>query len=372
MSGELEVIDQQNAVAVFTTLNGIKPYLEKIKQHAKEELDVILKDFDINNESHRKKIISLSYKVKRSKKFIDDVGKKLKDEMMQNIKPIDPNRKLSRDFLDDLANNIRKPVTEFEENERKRIQNIIGRLDALNEIIYKIDLSTLDSNQLKEYEHLVSNTKITDDLGEYKEKIELAKIKSGNVLVAEQKRREEEEKQRLIEEARAKEEQERLRKEREERIRAEAIARAKAEAEAKARIEAERIEREKQRAIELAERMEREKKEAERRARILAERAKQERLEAEARAKREAELAEQRRLHDIERAKQEEILRARAEAERIKAEKARRLADIEHKRKINNEILQDIIHVVDVSEAKAKEFIIAVSRGKIRNIKVEY
>ena len=136
---------------------------------------------------------------------------------------------------------------------------------------------------------------------------------------------------------------------------AERIAREKAEAEEKARLEAERIAREKAEAEEQArleaERIAREKAEAEEKARLEAERIAREKAEAEEKARLEAER--------IAREKAEAEEQARLEAERIAAEekaRAEELARIEEERKALEEAeLKERIRVAEEARQAAEK-----------------
>lgn len=142
----------------------------------------------------------------------------------------------------------------------------------------------------------------------------------------------------------------------------EALAR-KEEEEAQRRVRDEEV---RQQAILDAQRQAEEKErsakaEAERRiaeAKAEAECAKREAAEAQARAKAEYEQKERERL---------------AEEQRIKDEAARRAADIEHKRQINNEILTDMADVlIEIPVMYYKAIVAAIAKGEIRHITINY
>lgn len=78
---------------------------------------------DISSAKGRAAIVSLAYDVARSKTFIDDMGKKVKEKYQSIIKPIDAERKKVRDELDALKDQVRKPVTDWEiEQERTKAE----------------------------------------------------------------------------------------------------------------------------------------------------------------------------------------------------------------------------------------------------------
>ena len=118
-------------------------------------------------------------------------------------------------------------------------------------------------------------------------------------------------------------------------------------------MERQRIEREQKEQAELAERQQREA--AEREARLIAEKE-----EAELRAQQAAVMERQR----IEREQA-----AKEEADR-KAEEAR-LANVEHMRSINQEILNKLC-AIGLDEGQAKAVITAIARNQIPNVSIKY
>lgn len=149
--------------------------------------------------------------------------------------------------------------------------------------------------------------------------------------------------------AEKKAEQERLRIAREEEIKRQAAEQARIDAERKALAEIEAAARREAEAKAATERAEREKQEALERA----EREKQAAIEAE---RRKAEAAEQARLAEIQRQKDEEI---------------KRRADIDHRKRINNESLQELIKT-GISEECAMNCIKAIASGKTTHLKIIY
>ncbi|WP_340611108.1 cell envelope biogenesis protein TolA [Xenorhabdus bharatensis] len=248
MTNELVVIDQATALDLFTAPDKVQQLIERIKQKSNEER--IGLSTDVSVAKNRKALASLAYKVTQTKTYIDKSGKEVVDELKALPKKVDAARKLFRDELDALSDEIRQPVTEWEEAEKSRIE--------AEELAKRIALDYEDALQMNELYDL------------------------------------------------RKAEEERKRKEHEEELKRQAAEQARIEAEQKAQREieearqaTERAEREKQEAIEQALR---EAKEAQERA----EREKQAAVEAE---RRKLEEEEKTRLAEIERQKQEELNR---------------------------------------------------------------
>lgn len=95
-------------VAVVFSESGMIKLLEEIETKAISHVP------DITSEQGRKDIASLAYKVTRSKTLIDDLGKEVVSDWKKKAKTIDGHRKIARDFLDNLKDKVRQPLTEWE------------------------------------------------------------------------------------------------------------------------------------------------------------------------------------------------------------------------------------------------------------------
>jgi len=112
---ELINIKQLDIADVFKE-GGAIPILEKIREIALKDLPK-----DAETKESRDFIKSRAYAVARSKTTLDNAGKDLKQGWMDKCKLVDNERKVITHSLDELKNEIRKPVTEWEEAEQKRI-----------------------------------------------------------------------------------------------------------------------------------------------------------------------------------------------------------------------------------------------------------
>ncbi len=306
------IIQKENALEVFTSPK-LDEYLQRISD---EYLNFV---GDIETVAGRKQIASKAYEVAKEKTRIDAIGKTLVEDWKKKSSLVDASRKKARDFLDELKDKVRKPVTDWEAEEEKRIQ--------AERDLAELELAWEDA--IKENEFFDKQKDI--------ERRELA-IKKAEEEKAEKERKELEEKIRLEREARiAKEAKEKAEREAIEQI--EAAKRATIEAELKAKLDKERVERE---AKELAEKNEREK------------------LEAVERAKKE----------EIERQRKEQEEKDRKElAEKVAAElKAKNL---QHQKKINREALEGF-KVNGFEEKQAIEIITLIAKNKIPNISIKY
>lgn len=309
---DLVVIEKTNALAVFTNQEQLDPLIEAIEKEARSLVP------DLSTKKGRDAIASMAHKVARSKTYIDNAGKDLVAELKALPKQIDESRRLVRERLDALKDEVRRPLTEWEaEQERIKAEEA---MNAMHE------------------EALVMNAEF--------DRQRAAKIEADHemaLLMNEKIDREREEARQKAEQAK-REHEERIKREAEEKARREADEAAKREIEAAAAREREAT---------LA------KERAEREAKELAEKAERDRIAAEEKAKREKEEAIQR-----ERAAAEDREQARlAEEKRIKDEEARREANIAHQKKINNAAMA-ILMSTGLSEAAARECVCAIVKNQ--------
>lgn len=307
--------------------------------------------------------------------MVDEHGKDLVSAEKARLALIDADRKKWRDKCDALRDEIRQPLTDWENAEKQRLEthdsNIslmkcLANVDGLHSDLIKI--------RLDESEKIA----IGDEWQEFANKAAIAKdatIKALKTSLAARLHYEAEqaELERLRQEA-----IESARLERERLIAENAARQAKEEAERLARAEFERTERA---------RIEAENKQAQ----LLrdAELAKQRELDAIEKAKREAEQAKLREQAAIdaakEAAKRAEIEKAQAieneknraiaqtlrEKQQQEAEDAARLANVNHRKKINNETLKSFVDN-GVSEECAKTVMGLIAKGLIKNVSIAY
>jgi hypothetical protein len=346
----LVVLEPTTALAVFTEPNKVDPILAQIKK--------IVAEFqpDTATAKGRAEIASIAHKVARSKTYLDGIGKDLVDQYKEIPKKIDANRKRIRDELDALKDEVRRPLTEWEEAEKARVQGIKDRISD----IYKHAAQPHDSVMVGLAIRNVEGIAIDDSWQEFAAEAAQVKDKTLADLRAclEQRLKAESEAaelKRLREEA-AKREQ----AERESKIAKEAAAKAKAEAEAKAAREKAEAERKAKEERDAAERRELGLK-------LAAERAEREKREAIEKAERDAQaaiLAAQRQRDEDERRRQEEVARANAEADR-------RAADLANRERIHNEI-RDFLMSEGLPQSNAAAVVSLLSTGSIPHVEVRY
>jgi hypothetical protein len=107
--------DKVSAVAVFTK-DGIRPLIDHVKNSVK---DIVV---DASTPKGREEGIALAFQVTKSKTLISKAGKKFTEESRKLIKTVNNAVKIAEEELTALAKEKRKPVTDWEESEAKRIE----------------------------------------------------------------------------------------------------------------------------------------------------------------------------------------------------------------------------------------------------------
>lgn len=96
------------------------------------ESQVRAEAFEIQSEEGRERVKSIAYKIARSKTILDDMGKEHVAEIKKQAGAIDAERRGLRDRLDALKEEVRGPLTKWEEDEANRIS---GHENALALIV---------------------------------------------------------------------------------------------------------------------------------------------------------------------------------------------------------------------------------------------
>lgn len=143
---ELIKVEIKNPMDLFTVPGKVDPLLKAIQEEVKKH------EPDISTATGRKEIISLASKVAKSKTYLDDMGAALVEDMKKQVKVVDGSRKKIRDFLDELKEETRKPVTDWENAEKARVanheKNVLDLIDLGRSVVqgYKLGLDTLKTN----------------------------------------------------------------------------------------------------------------------------------------------------------------------------------------------------------------------------------
>lgn len=329
---DLVVIEKSSAMAVFTNNEQLDPIIEKIEKEARSLVP------DVSTKKGRDAIASMAHKVARSKTYIDNAGKDLVAELKALPKQIDESRRIARERLDALKDEVRRPLTEWEaEQERIAAEKAAEEERLRIEAEEKAAAEALKKQRESDHEMaLLMNDAFDREVAEKKAEAERQRIAHEEELkrqAAEQAKREAEEKA-AAELAAAKKREE------------DAIA-ARAQAELLAKQERERAEYAAAAAVARAEREKQEAIEAEKR-----------KAQEEAdRIKREAEAKEAARL---------------AEEKRIADEKAKREADVKHRKAVGTEIVNALTANTSISREQAIEVLKALMDGLVPRTQINY
>ncbi|MBC5036511.1 hypothetical protein [Klebsiella variicola] len=318
---DLVVIEKKNAMAVFTNNDQLDPLIEAIEKEARSLVP------DVTTKKGRDAIASMAHKVARSKTYIDNAGKDLVAELKALPKQIDESRRVVRERLDALKDEVRRPLTEWEaEQERIKAEEAMNALHAealaMNEEFDRKLAARIESDHEMA---LLMNDAFDREQADKAAEAERQRIAH------------EEEIKRLAAAAAAREVEQRAQREREEAAHREAVLKAQAEQAERDRIAAEQ------------------KAEADKQAAIEAERRKAQ--EEADRIRREAEQREQARL---------------AEEKRKADEQARREADVKHRKAVGVEVVKALVANTSLTRDQAIEVLTAVKDGRIPHTGISY
>lgn len=318
---DLVVIEKKNAMAVFTNNDQLDPLIEAIEKEARSLVP------DVTTKKGRDAIASMAHKVARSKTYIDNAGKDLVAELKALPKQIDESRRVVRERLDALKDEVRRPLTEWEaEQERIKAEEAMNALHvealAMNEEFDRQLAARIESDHEMA---LLMNDAFDREQADKAAEAERQRIAH------------EEEIKRLAAAAAAREVEQRAQREREEAAHREAVLKAQAEQAERDRIAAEQ------------------KAEADKQAAVEAERRKAQ--EEADRIRREAEQREQARL---------------AEEKRKADEQARREADVKHRKAVGTEIVKALLANTSLTRDQAIEVLTAVKDGRIPHTGISY
>ncbi|WP_407223579.1 coiled-coil domain-containing protein [Enterobacter roggenkampii] len=313
--------------------NGLDKFLEQIREGVNEVPD-------LTTAKGRARIASLAAQVSRSKTAVEKPGRDYLKRLKEQPKVVEAELRRFVTECDQLRDEVRRPLTEWEDAEKARTESLQQRLVDLRALADVIDTvgNYLPSADIQARIQEAKSVELDDSWQERTAEAGVAKESTiqqleASLAVAQKREHEAAELERLRKEA-----EEKARLEREEAIRREAAEQAKRDAEAKAQAEIDAAARREAEARAAVEKAEQEKNDA-----IAAERRRQEEAET-------ARLAEQKRIAD---------------------EEARRAADKEHRRTINRQAIADLIES-GLSQEMAEKALIAIASGKVSAVSIKY
>lgn len=343
---------------LFTNESEFDKLLNKIEAAVKNHVA------DVTTKKGREAIGSLARKVSSTKVVLDNAGKDLTEGWRTQTKSVNDARNRIKDKLDALRDQVRQPLTDWENAEKARLEGHEQRLQRLQAIASTgFGQTTAQLNALKD--ELTAQDMSADAWDEFHGKASImhgAAVDTISRLITDAEKREAE-----------KAELEALRAEKEERDR---IDREKAELERLDREAKENEERERQaeekRLKDIADAEARAREQAEIEAKERAEKAERDAKEAIERAEREKQEA----IEKAEREKQEAIeAAARAEEERKRNEedeRRRREADEKNRKAIIGDVLEDVIQAAQISLETAEIIVTAIATQRVRHTQINF
>lgn len=365
---------QTTDIAVVVAHNPAIVLVDEAKRddlfaHIRREIEAFTPD--LSTTKGRDAIKTLAFKITRTKTAIDGAGKQLNEEARAKINVVDAARRDAREKLDAMAAEVRRPLTEWEDAEKARVERgnaLIAQLKDAATVTLEDTAATVRERGGAVWNTEISADDIGDDLFAEASAVKQATVVALKTALA-----------RLEKEEADRAELEKLRAEAAERERIEAERRAEEEQAAReaeeARIaeerrvaaekaEADRIARAQQEATAEAQRVADEKAQAER---DRIQREHDEQLAAERRRAEEAERAAQAERDRIAAA---EAARA-AEAKRLADEQAAREANKAHRTRVKTAAKQAIM-TCGVSEEAAQKIVLAIIAGEVPAVKLEF
>lgn len=344
-------ISEDNAPLIYVT-DGLKPFIERVRSEVTGEVP------DLSTKKGRDRIASLAAKVSKSKVAVEKPGRDYLKRLKDQPRIVEAELREFVNSMDALRDEVRKPLTDWEDKEAARVADFEERIAQLKDFAVVSDELSAAGIQVQ-----VDNLQAIDITESWQEfEAEAHRVKAASLETLQQllsKRQAHEAQQaeleRLREEQAAQAQREReaqLVREAKERARAEAAQAAQAERdavirrEAEAKAQSEARERHLQQQAEAAERER------------LASQQRAEQAEKDAAAKAEAAAAAERQRYLDE---QKEVAR----------QAALREADQANKAKVNKAAMQAFM-AGGMPEECAKQAVVLIAKRQIPNVTISY
>lgn len=340
---DLIAIPRADALQVYTTPGAIEPYLDRVRTEV-EAFKALGQT--VATAKGRQAIKSFAFRIARTRAALEAFGKSLADEVKAIPKKVDATRRAVKESLEDLEEQVRGPLTAWEDAEKARVEGHEAALAAIAEPLGYGMIET--AAEIRARLEFLRNPPARD-WQEYAERAAqalAAEVERAETFLAAAEKREAE----AAELARLRAESEaRQAREREEQARRDAEERDRRIAEEAAAAERAKVEAERQKAeqaaadaIARAEKAERDREMADRAAALAAAKA--------------AEKAEADRLAAIE-------------DERRRAAEAK--ADEKHRASVNNAAKAGLV-AAGLSEQAAVAAVTAIAKGDVPRVRISY
>jgi hypothetical protein len=351
VSTELDIsMGQAQAMKAFSTPMGVQPFIEKIKAHASPQV------YDMSIRKDREALRTLASNITQSNTFLTKTGKTQADiaKAMPNV--IDAERRRVKAEVLNYRDEIRQPLTDWEDAEADRKADIKDRIRAFA----SDGLDDFGTERLGSELEKLNSIEIDESFDEFAElaraKLDRCIVQVTGLITISQAADVEANRLELERAALAAENQ---------RIREQQIA-------DDARKKAERIAKDqKQRAEDDAERERLQLQLANEKQSKALMASEQARKDAEAKASQDVADAEAKAMQDVADAEFKAQQDNLAEIARLDAEAAKRESDVVHNAKINNAALDALISA-GVDPMEAKKAVIAIAQKKIPAVTISY
>lgn len=319
--------DEQKKRDFFVTGDSVDEILKQIEKQAADHVP------DVSTNKGRNEIKANVTMVGDYKTFLETTGKDLSAEYKNIPVKIDGTRKKVKEFLAVLKEKTRKPLTDWEEEQKIIAIEKIAKEKADQLKKEKINDEEMAFLMNEAYNRKVSDKKIADEL-------------AAKELADQQKKEQISRDKKIAEDTRVKAEQE-------------------------AKVKRLALEKEKQDAVNLAAKLKQDAISAKWLSYISEAYSINDTVNAERLAKLVAQQAEQKRINDIEVAKQTEIQRQQDEQARIQIETEAREADKKYRGKVHNAILSVLVDS-GLSMKDGKTFIRLAAKGQLPKLSINY
>lgn len=126
----IEEITEAKAVELgpklYTNPGSLEPYLEHIRASVNEVPDLTTK-------KGRDRIASLAASVSRSKTAVEKPGRAFLKHLKESVKPVETNLRSFVNGCDQLRDDVRKPLTDWEEEQKARAQRLQAMVDEFGD-----------------------------------------------------------------------------------------------------------------------------------------------------------------------------------------------------------------------------------------------
>lgn len=130
MSDELIVIEKKTAAAAFHDDAEVTKFYDLVKEKTLE----LTSGADVATKKGRDAIRSTAAKISKAKTALDRIGADEAEEARKQVNLIDGRRKSMREKFDELRDETRKPLSDWEEAEKERVTKIEETIAKIREL----------------------------------------------------------------------------------------------------------------------------------------------------------------------------------------------------------------------------------------------